>query len=49
MQLDLRGWAVRRRPDQRRATVGVPLRVSTKFWAEHLGRPYPPAETYPTT
>ena len=27
--------------------AGVPLRLSAKYWAEHLGRPYQPAETYP--
>ena len=25
----------------------MPLRVSTKYWAEDVGRPYQPAETYP--
>jgi hypothetical protein len=26
--------------------AGVPLRTSTKYWGEYVGRPYQPAETY---
>jgi hypothetical protein len=45
--LDLRAWAVAREMIDAAEEVGVPLRVSSKYWAEHLGRPYQPAETYP--
>ncbi|HEY3440938.1 MAG TPA: hypothetical protein VGK29_09310 [Paludibaculum sp.] len=47
VQLDLRGWLMQ--PGLMEAALGakVPLRLSSKFWAEHLGRPYPPAETFP--
>lgn len=44
--LDLRAWAVAKDMIQAADEVGVPLRVSTKYWAEDLGRPYQPAETY---
>lgn len=30
------------------AKAGYPLRVSSKYWAEFVGRPYQPAETVPT-
>ncbi len=45
--LDLRGWVMH--PDMLSAATqgGVPLRLSTKYWAEDLGRPYQPAETFP--
>jgi hypothetical protein len=44
--LDLRGWAMR--PGMLDAAVGsdAPLRLSSKYWAEHIGRPYQPAETW---
>ncbi len=45
--LDLRAWAVSWDMIEAAQQVGVPLRVSTKYWAEHVGRPYQPAETYP--
>jgi hypothetical protein len=45
--LDLRAWAVAGGMIDAAQKVGVPLRVSTKYWAEDLGRPYQPAETYP--
>lgn len=45
--LDLRAWALARGMIEAAQSVGVPLRVSAKYWAEHLGRPYPPAETFP--
>jgi hypothetical protein len=45
--LDLRAWGVSWDMIDAAEQVGLPLRVSTKYWAEHLGRPYQPAETYP--
>lgn len=45
--LDLRAWAVAGGMIQAAQQIGIPLRVSTKYWAEDLGRPYQPAETYP--
>jgi hypothetical protein len=45
--LDLRAWAVAKDMIDAAEQVGVPLRVSTKYWAEDVGRPYQPAETYP--
>ena len=45
--LDLRAWAVAGGMIGAAEQVGVPTRVSTKYWAEYLGRPYQPAETYP--
>jgi hypothetical protein len=45
--LDLRAWALAQGMIEAAHSVGVPLRVSTKYWAEHLGRPYQPAETFP--
>ncbi|MGB9605821.1 MAG: hypothetical protein ACPL88_08090, partial [Bryobacteraceae bacterium] len=45
--LDLRAWSLARGMIDAAQASGVPLRVSTKYWAEHLGRPYQPAETFP--
>jgi hypothetical protein len=45
--LDLRAWAVAKDMIDAAEQVHVPLRVSTKYWAEDVGRPYQPAETYP--
>lgn len=45
--LDLRGWQAQPGVVEAAVKTGLPLRVSAKFWAEHLGRPYPPAETFP--
>ncbi len=45
--LDLRAWAVAKDMIDAAEQVGVPVRVSTKYWAEDVGRPYQPAETYP--
>jgi hypothetical protein len=45
--LDLRAWEVANDMIEAAQQVGVPLRVSTKYWAEDMGRPYQPAETYP--
>lgn len=45
--LDLRAWAVAKDMIDAAEEAGVPVRVSTKYWAEDVGRPYQPAETYP--
>jgi hypothetical protein len=45
--LDLRGWAMAGGMAEVAASAGMPLRLSTKYWAEDLGRPYQPAETFP--
>jgi len=45
--LDLRGWIMRPGLMEGALSSGVPLRLSSKYWGEHLGRPYPPAETWP--
>jgi len=47
VRLDLRAWAVAGGMIAAAQELGVPLRVSTKYWAEDIGRPYQPAETYP--
>jgi hypothetical protein len=47
VRLDLRAWAVAGGMIDAAQKVGLPLRVSTKYWAEDVGRPYQPAETYP--
>ncbi|MCL5744295.1 MAG: hypothetical protein M1541_10280, partial [Acidobacteria bacterium] len=46
VHLDLRAWAVASDMIEAAEDVRVPLRVSTKYWAEDVGRPYQPAETY---
>jgi hypothetical protein len=45
--LDLRGWIVAGGMVKAAGEVGIPVRLSTKYWAEDTGRPYQPAETYP--
>jgi len=45
--LDLRGWVMAGGMIEAARDAGVPLRLSSKYWAEDLGRPYQPAETYP--
>ncbi|MGI8745235.1 MAG: hypothetical protein ACR2NN_22220 [Bryobacteraceae bacterium] len=45
--LDLRGWIVAGGMVKAAREVDIPVRLSTKYWAEDLGRPYQPAETYP--
>lgn len=45
--LDLRSWAGVAGMTDAAINAGVPLRVSVKYWAEHMGRPYPPVETFP--
>jgi hypothetical protein len=44
--LDLRTWLQSETMMAAARTVGVPTRVSTKYWAEHIGRPYQPPETH---
>jgi hypothetical protein len=43
---DLRAWAIASTMAKVAREMGLPLRVSAKYWAEHMGRPYQPAETY---
>lgn len=45
--LDLRGWAMDPGMLEAAENAGIPLRVSSKYWCEDLGRPYQPAETWP--
>jgi hypothetical protein len=45
--LDLRAWLLEPGMLEAAAATGVPLRASAKYWAEHAGRPYPPATTWP--
>jgi len=45
--LDLRAWVVAGGMIEAAQKLGVTTRVSTKYWAEDIGRPYQPAETYP--
>lgn len=47
VQLDLRGWLMQEGLLEAAKNAGVPLRLSSKYWAEDLGRPYPPPETWP--
>jgi hypothetical protein len=44
--LDLRAWALAGNMLEAAKAADVPLRVSSKYWAEDLGRPYQPAETF---
>lgn len=44
--LDLRGWTMRPEMLEAATESGVPVRLSTKYWSEDLGRPYQPAETF---
>lgn len=44
--LDLRGWIVAGGMVKAATEVGIPVRLSTKYWAEDTGRPYQPAETF---
>jgi hypothetical protein len=45
--LDLRAWILAPTMLEAVAKAGIPLRVSSKYWGEMLGRPYQPAETWP--
>lgn len=47
VKLDLRGWLMSEGMLNAAIDSGVPMRLSSKYWAEHLGRPYQPAETAP--
>lgn len=44
--LDLRGWLMGEGMLRAAEEAGIPWRLSSKYWAEHLGRPYQPAETF---
>ena len=45
--LDLRGWAMQDGMLDAALKSEIPVRISAKYWAEHIGRPYQPAETWP--
>ncbi len=45
--LDLRAWAVAKEMIDIGERQGLKVRTSTKYWAEDIGRPYQPAETFP--
>jgi hypothetical protein len=45
--LDLRGWAMSEGMLDAALNSGAPLRLSAKYWAEDMARPYQPAETFP--
>jgi hypothetical protein len=45
-KLDLRTWLQSTAMAEAARQVGVDTRTSTKYWAEHIGRPYQPPETY---
>jgi len=45
--LDLRGWRMDEGMLEAATGAGIPMRLSSKYWAEHLGRPYQPAKTIP--
>jgi len=47
VQLDLRGWLMQKGLMEAALNAQVPVRLSSKYWAEDLGRPYPPPETWP--
>jgi hypothetical protein len=44
--LDFRAWAVAKGMIEAARQTGVTTRVSAKYWAEDIGRPYQPPETY---
>jgi hypothetical protein len=45
--LDVRGWAMAPQMLEAAVNTGAPLRLSVKHWAEKMGRPYQPVETFP--
>lgn len=45
--LDLRGWGMASGMLKAASEAGITARLSAKYWAEDIGRPYQPAETYP--
>jgi hypothetical protein len=44
--LDLRGWGMASGMLKAASEAGITARLSSKYWAEDVGRPYQPAETY---
>ena len=44
--LDLRGWGMASGMLKAASEAGITARLSSKYWAEDIGRPYQPAETY---
>jgi len=44
--LDLRGWGMASGMLKVASEAGVTARLSSKYWAEDIGRPYQPAATY---
>jgi hypothetical protein len=47
VNLEVRGWLMQKGLLEAAKNAGVPLRLSAKYWAEDMGRPYQPAETWP--
>ena len=45
--LDLRGWLAHPETIEAAKSAGIPMRLSMKYWAEHLGAPYQAAEQNP--
>jgi hypothetical protein len=45
--LDLRGWIAKKETIEAAQEFGIPMRLSMKYWAEHLGAPYQAAEQEP--
>lgn len=45
--LDLRGWGMASGMLKVASEAGITARLSSKYWAEDIGRPYQPAATYP--
>jgi hypothetical protein len=45
--LDLRGWIAHPQTIEAAMGLGIPMRLSMKYWAEHLGAPYQAAEQNP--
>jgi hypothetical protein len=46
VNLELRAWLLAPGMLEAAEKAGLPLRVSTKYWGEFMGRPYQPAETF---
>jgi hypothetical protein len=45
--LDLRGWIAKEETIAAARRLDIPMRLSMKYWAEHLGAPYQAAEQEP--
>ncbi len=45
--LDLRGWIAHPQTIEAAKGMGIPMRLSMKYWAEHLGAPYQAAHAEP--